>query len=274
MAIPYLTLSNGVPIPAMGLGTYPLRGDEGMAAVRSGLELGYRLIDTAEAYDNEMTVGEGIRQSGVPRAEIFLTTKFNRQWHSVDGVRQAAAGSLRRLGTDYLDLLLIHWPNPGFGMYVEAFRGLLKLLDEGVVRAIGTSNFKPAHLARVLAETGASPQVNQINLTPWVARQPSVAYDSAHGIVTEAWSPIRPAAMLQDPAIVAIARAHDATPAQVVLRWGTRHGYVPIPKSAHADRQAENLASWDLSLSDDDMAVLDALDQGEAGVTDSDTFGH
>jgi len=274
MTIPTLTLSNDVPIPAMGFGTYPMHGGECVAAVRSALELGYRLIDTAEMYGNEQEVGEGIRQSGVPRAEIFITTKFNRNWHSIDGACQAAANSLERLGVDYLDLLLIHWPNPQQGMYVEAFKGLLKLRDEGVIRAVGVSNFKPAHLQKVLDETGASPQVNQINLTPRTARRETVAYDQAHGIVTEAWSPVRSGGVLDDPVVKRIAAAHQATPAQVVLRWDTQHGYLPIPKSAHPTRQAENLASWDLTLSDAEMQQLDGLDRGESEVTDSDHYGN
>ncbi|MDR2930273.1 MAG: aldo/keto reductase [Propionibacteriaceae bacterium] len=273
MIVPRLTLSNGVTIPAMGLGTYPMH-DEATAAVASGLELGYRLIDTAEAYGNEEQVGRGIAASRVPRDQIFITTKFNRAWHSVDGVRQAAQASMRRLGVDYLDMLLIHWPNPGLGRYVEAFEGLLRLLDEGIIKAAGTSNFKPAHLARLHTATGMLPQVNQINLNPWAQRADTVAYHRRHQILTESWSPIRPAALLSDPVILAVAKDHDATPAQVVLRWHTQHGYLPIPKSASPARQAENLASWDLELSEADMAVIDDLDRGEDQVTDSDVYGH
>ena len=258
----------------MGFGTYSLRGAEGVAAVRSALELGYRLIDTAELYGNEVEVGEGWRQSGVAREQVFITTKFNRCWHSVDGACQAAAASLERLGVDYLDLLLIHWPNPDQGMYVEAFKGLLKLLDEGVVRAVGTSNFKPAHLERVREEMGASPHVNQINLTPWAQRRAAVAYHQSHGVLTESWSPIKAAGLLSDPVVTRVAAAHEATPAQVVLRWHTQHGHLPIPKSASPARQAENLASWDLTLSEAEMASLDGLDRGEVGITDSDVYGN
>ncbi|MCL2736012.1 MAG: aldo/keto reductase [Propionibacteriaceae bacterium] len=274
MTIPNFVLSNGVSIPAMGFGTYPLRGPEGVAAVRSALSLGYRLIDTAENYGNEIEVGQGLRESGVAREEVFLTTKFNREWHSVDGARHAAAASMKRLGVDYLDLLLIHWPNPDQDRYIEAFQGLLALLDEGIVRAVGTSNFKPAHLERVRAATGASPHVNQINLTPWAARVPSVEYDDAHHILTESWSPIKPATILADPVVTSVAAAHAATPAQVILRWDYQHGRLAIPKSSHPARQAENLASFDVTLTDADMAALDGLDQGESRVTDSDHFGH
>ena len=271
---PTVTLSHGASIPVLGLGTWPLTGAEGAAAVRSALELGYRLIDTAENYRNEDAVGRGLRDSGVPREEVFLTTKFNREWHSVDGARKAAEASLRRLGVDYLDLLLIHWPNPDQGTYVKAFEGLLKLLDAGVVRAVGTSNFKPSHLADVIDATGTAPDVNQINLNPYATRARSVAYDDEHGIVTEAWSPIKPSSMLGDPVIVGIADAHGKTPAQTVLRWHVQHGYIAIPKSASPDRQRENLEIFDFELGADEVAAIDALDRGEDAVTDSDVFGH
>ncbi len=271
---PTVSLAHGASIPVLGLGTWPLTGAEGAAAVRSALELGYRLIDTAENYRNEDAVGQGLRDSGVPREEVFLTTKFNREWHSVDGARKAAEASLRRLGVDYLDLLLIHWPNPDQGTYVQAFEGLLKLLDAGVVKAVGTSNFKPSHLAEVARTTGTAPDVNQINLNPYAARARSVAYHDEHGIVTESWSPIKSREMLADPVIVGIAEAHGKTPAQAVLRWHVQHGYVAIPKSASPTRQQENLEIFDFDLTADEMTAMDALDRGEDAVTDSDVFGH
>jgi 2,5-diketo-D-gluconate reductase A len=274
MTIPQLTLSNGVPIPALGFGTYPMRDAQATAAVRSALQAGYRLIDTAENYGNEAAVGLGLRQSGVPRQEVFVTTKFNRAWHSVEGVRQAATQSLERLGLDYLDLLLIHWPNPDQDRYVAAFEGLLALREAGIVHAVGTSNFKPAHLERLLAATGALPQVNQINLNPWASRPGPVAYHQAHAIVTESWSPLGRATPLDDPVVGQLARAHQATPAQVVLRWHIQHGYLPIPKSADPARQRQNLDCFGMTLSDVEMAALDGLDRGESTVTDSDIYGH
>lgn len=273
-SVPTIKLAHGAEIPAIGLGTWPLRGAEGAAAVRTAIEAGYRLIDTAENYGNEDAVGQGVRDSGIAREQVFLTTKFNRKWHSTDGARQAAEASLRRLGVDYLDLLLIHWPNPDQGTYVEAFEGLLKLLEAGVVRAIGTSNFKPAHLQKLIDATGEVPDVNQINLNPYATRNASVAFDNEHGIVTEAWSPIKPAEILADPAIAGIAEAHGRSPAQVVLRWDVQHGYLPIPKSATPARQQENLAVFDFELTADEMSAIDALDRGEAHVEDSDRFGH
>jgi 2,5-diketo-D-gluconate reductase A len=271
---PTITLAHGAEIPAIGLGTWPLLADEGAAAVRTAIEAGYRLIDTAENYRNEEAVGQGIRDSGLPREEIFLTTKFNRRWHSVDGARQAAEASLRKLGVDYLDLLLIHWPNPDQGTYVEAFEGLLKLLEAGVLRAVGTSNFKPAHLQRLIDATGTVPDVNQINLNPYATRAATAAFHAEHGIVTESWSPIKPVEMLTDPVIARAAEAHGRTPAQVVLRWHVQHGYIPIPKSASLSRQQENLAVFDFELTPDELAAIDALDRGEAHLVDSDDFGH
>lgn len=272
--VPTITLAHGATLPVIGLGTWPLLGAEGVTAVRTALEAGYRLIDTAENYRNEEEVGQGLRESGVPREEVFLTTKFNRQWHSVDGARQAAEAALARLGVEYLDLLLIHWPNPDQDRYVAAFQGMLELLDEGVVRAVGTSNFKPAHLQRLLDETGQVPDVNQINLNPYAARNAAVAFHAEHGIVTEAWSPLKPAALLSDPVITAIAEAHDRTPAQVVLRWHLQRGIVAIPKSASPARQRENLAVFDFELGADEVSAINGLDRGEAHVTDSDSFGH
>jgi len=271
---PTVTLAHGAVLPVLGLGTWPLRGAEGAAAVRTALEAGYRLIDTAENYRNEDAVGQGLRDSGVPREEVFLTTKFNREWHSVDGARRAAEASLARLGVDYLDLLLIHWPNPDQGRYVEAFEGLLKLLDAGVVRAVGTSNFKPAHLRKVMDASGTVPDVNQINLNPYATRDAAVAFHAEHGIVTEAWSPMKPSSILDEDVITRAAAAHGRTPAQVVLRWHLQRGFVPIPKSASADRQRENLGVFDFELTTAEVDAITALDRGEAGVTDSDSFGH
>lgn len=271
---PHLTLSNGVQMPHLGLGTWPMDDAEAAVAVARALNIGYRLLDTAENYQNEKGVGEGIRKSGVSRAEVFVTSKFNREWHSVAGARQACEASLERLGLDYLDLFLIHWPNPDQDRYVEAFEGLVRLQEAGLVRAIGTSNFKPAHLERLFA-AGFKPQVNQIQLDPYHRRDDLVAIHRARGIVTETWSPIgRGSAMLADPAIVAAAERHGKTPAQVVLRWHVQQGFVPAPKSANPQRLAENLAVFDFALSADEMAALDGLDRPDPAMFDADVFGH
>ena len=271
---PVLTLANGVEMPQLGLGTWPMNDAEAAVAVATALKMGYRLIDTAENYENERGVGEGIRNSGVSRAEVFVTTKFNRKWHSVEGARQACEASLARLGLDYVDLLLVHWPNPDQDRYVEAFQGLVRLLEAGLVRAIGTSNFKPAHLQR-LFDLGLVPHVNQIQLDPYHTRDDLVAIHKARGIVTETWSPLgRGNRMLADPVITAAAARHGRTPAQVVLRWHTQLGYVPTPKSADPVRLAQNLDVFGFSLSDEELAAFGALDRPDPTMLDADSFGH
>ena len=241
---PLITLSNGVEMPRLGLGTWPMNDAEAAETVALALDMGYRLIDTAENYENERGVGEGIRRASVARDEVFVTTKFNRKWHSVDGARRACEASLERLGLDYIDLFLVHWPNPDQGRYLEAFEGLVKLQEAGLVRAIGTSNFKPTHLQR-LFDAGLCPQVNQIHLDPWHARADHVEVHEAHGIVTESWSPLgRANAMLADPAIVDVARHYGRTPAQIILRWHTQLGYVPLPDALVEQIEAYWAASF------------------------------
>ena len=271
---PTVTLLNGVKMPQLGLGTWPMNDAESAMAVATALRMGYRLIDTAENYANERGVGEGIRQSGVNRAEIFVTTKFNRQWHSIAGAREACEASLARLGLDYVDLLLVHWPNPDQNRYVEAFQGLERLLESGLVRTIGTSNFKPAHLQH-LFEEGLLPHVNQIQLDPYHLRNDLVAIHQAKGIVTETWSPLgRGNEMLANPVITRIAEQYEHTPAQVVLRWHTQSGYIPTPKSANPTRLAQNLDSFAFTLSDEDMALLNGLDRPDPDMFDANSFGH
>lgn len=271
---PTVTLADGVEMPALGLGTWPTKGAETADMVARALDMGYRLVDTAENYGNEDGVGEGIRISGVDRKDVFLTTKFNKEWHSVDGPREALSRSLDRLKLDYVDLLLIHWPNPGRGMFVEAFEGMMGLLEAKLVRAVGTSNFLPEHL-QALFDRGFAPHVNQVQLDPYHRRPDIVAVHEDKGIVTEAWSPIgRGGDMLSDPAITAIAEAHGKTPAQVVLRWHIEHGFVPVPKSANPDRMAQNLDVFGFELSADQMAALDDLDRPDPDMLDPLTFGH
>ena len=271
---PTVILANGVKMPQIGLGTWPMNDSEAAVTVAQAIGLGYRLIDTAENYENERGVGEGVRAAGVDRSEIFLTTKFNRKWHSIDGARQACEASLQRLGLDYIDLLLVHWPNPDQDRYVEAFQGLVRLQEAGLVRAIGTSNFKPAHLQR-LFDLGLVPQVNQIQLDPYHRRDDLLAIHRQRGILTETWTPLgRRNAMLADPAITAIAERHARTAAQIVLRWHVQQGFVPTPKSSDPGRLAENLNIFDFRLSADEMAVLDRLDRPDPTMFDADSFGH
>ena len=272
---PTVQLIHGSAIPVLGFGTSPLQGAAAATAVRTAIETGYRLIDTAENYHNEDAVGRGIRESGVDRAELFVTSKFNRQWHSVAGVQRAHEASLDRLGLDYLDLLLVHWPNPDQDHYVDAVRGLGELLDSGALGAIGTSNFKPAHLQRVLDETGIVPDVNQIQLNPYTTREASRAFDAEHQIVTESYSPIGANSDLRsDPVINEVARHHGKSAAQVILRWHVQLGLVPIPKSGNPDRMAENFDIFDFELADADLDAITRLDRGENQATDSDVFGH
>lgn len=269
-----VALAGGVQLPQMGLGTWPMNDDEAAVAVKSALQIGYRHLDTAENYRNEVGVGQGIRDSGVAREEIFVTTKFNKEWHSVEGARTACEASLKRLGLDYVDLLLIHWPNPAQDRYVQAFEGLLKLRDAGLVRAVGVSNFKVAHLQK-LFDAGLTPQVNQIELSPTRPRKELVALHRAHGIVTESWSPLdRGGDLLNADSIQKAAAAHGVTPAQVVLRWHVQQGLVAIPKSADPERQRLNLDVFGFALSAAEMAAIDALEQPEPKLLDADRFGH
>ena len=267
-------LANGVEMPAIGLGTWPMKDAEAAVAIAEAIKLGWRHVDTAEAYGNERGVGEALRRCGVARAEIFVTSKFNRKWHSVKGVRAACEASLQRLGLDYIDLFLIHWPNPDQGRYVEAYEGLVEVLKAGLVRAIGVSNFKPTHLQK-LFDRGFVPHVNQVQIDPYVRRDALVALHGEKGIVTESWSPIgRGGALLADPALIAAADAHGRSPGQIVLRWHIEHGLVPLPKSSNPVRQAENLAVFDFELTADERKALDALGRPNSQTLDSDVFGH
>jgi 2,5-diketo-D-gluconate reductase A len=269
-------LLHGAELPRLGFGTSPMNDDDAERAVAVAIQAGYRLVDTAENYGNETGVGRALAASGVPREELFVTTKFNRRWHGADLVGQALDGSLQRLGLDYVDLLLVHWPNPDQDRYVDAWRGLSRLLQDGRLRAIGTSNFKPAHLDRLIDETGVTPDLNQIQLNPYTTREESRAYDSGHGIVTQSWSPLggRRDNVLEDPTVTEVARKYDRAPAQVVLRWHLQLDLAVIPKSSDPGRIRSNSAVFDFTLDDADMAAISGLDQGEAAATDSDTFGH
>jgi 2,5-diketo-D-gluconate reductase A len=275
-AAPTVRLLHGADLPQLGLGTSPMDDAQSEKVVADAIAAGYRLIDTAENYRNEVGVGRGIRASGVPREELFVTTKFNKRWHGRDLAAQAYQASLDRLGLDYLDLLLIHWPNPDQDRYVQAFQGLADLLAAGRVRAIGTSNFKPAHLDRVIAETSVVPDVNQIQLSPAIARSEARAYHGAHGIVTESWSPLgrQGIDVLNQPVITGIAQEIDRTPAQVILRWNVELGLVAIPKSADPVRLRQNIDIFDFTLTPQQVADISALDHGESVAVDSEAFGH
>jgi 2,5-diketo-D-gluconate reductase A len=274
-AVPTITLANGIAMPALGLGTSPMGDEETEATVTAALRTGYRLVDTAENYGNESGVGRGIRASGVDRDEVFVTTKFNERWHGFEEAQQAFANSAERLGLDRIDLLLIHWPVPRKDRYVAAWRGLVKLFEDGKVRAIGVSNFKPAHIDRLLDETGVAPHVNQVQLDPRTGRADQRSYHAAHGIVTESYSPIgQGGGLLAEPTIADVARRRSKTPAQVVLRWHVQLGLIPIPKTSKPHRLVENIDVFDFELSSDEMDEITALDRHGEGAVDSDRSGH
>ncbi|MFJ7751709.1 aldo/keto reductase [Arthrobacter sp. NPDC097144] len=273
ISVPVLPLRSGAAIPQIGLGTWPLDDDEAARVVETAVGLGYRHFDTAENYRNEKGVGAGLRRSGIDRADAFITTKFNKEWHSYDGVRRALDASTQRLGTEYVDLLLIHWPNPGLDQYVDAFRGMRAAQEEGLVRAVGVSNFKPAHLQK-LADAGLVPEVNQVQLDPYRPRRDVRAANDELGIVTEAWSPLgKGTSLLEEALLKDLAAKYGKTPAQVVLRWDVQSGIVTIPKSANPQRLAENLDIFDFELDPGEMSALEGLETG-LPVTDSDSFGH
>lgn len=273
---PTIPLPNGARMPRLGLGTWPLDDREVEEAVAQAIGIGYRLIDTAFNYGNEVGVGRGIAASGVKREDLFVTTKLNKEDHGVDEVQRAFERSATKLDVDYIDLLLIHWPNPAQDRYVDAYHGLVKLLEDHRVSAIGLSNFKPAHVDRVREATGVTPDVNQIELDPTRTRPVERAHLEEHGIVCEAWSPLggQHAGLREHPTIAAIAQKRDRTPAQIVLRWHMELGNVTVPKSADPERQRQNLDIFDFALTPDELAEISGLDRGGEGVTDSDEFGH
>jgi 2,5-diketo-D-gluconate reductase A len=271
--VPTLTFNNGVQIPQLGFGVFQVPPDEVIAPVQTALEAGYRLIDTAAMYGNEDGVGTAIVQSGVPRDEIFITTKLNNPDHGYDETLKAFDASMSKLGIDVLDLYLIHWPLPKRNNYVDTWKAFEKLYADGRVRSIGVSNFAIKHLNRLAAETDVKPVANQIELHPGLPQLEMRAFHAEHEILTEAWSPIgQGQGLLEDRTIGAIAERVDRSPAQVVLRWHVQHGNVVIPKSVTPSRIKENIAVFDFELSDEDMAALtDLTGTGRIG-PDPETF--
>jgi 2,5-diketo-D-gluconate reductase A len=271
--VPSLTFNNGVQIPQLGFGVFQVPPAEVIEPVLTALEEGYRLIDTAAMYGNEEGVGTAIAQSGVPRDEIFITTKLNNPDHGYDATLKAFDTSMSKLGIDVLDLYLIHWPQPKRNSYVETWKAFEKLYADGRVRSIGVSNFAIGHLRRLAAETDVKPVANQIELHPGLPQLELRAFHAEHEILTEAWSPIgQGQGLLEDPTIGAIAGRAGRSPAQVVLRWHIQHGNITIPKSVTPSRIKENLAVFDFELSDEDMAALtDLTGTGRIG-PDPETF--
>lgn len=258
-ASPMIVLNDGVEIPQLGFGVYKVPPDEAEAVVATALEVGYRHIDTAKLYDNEEGVGRAVRSSGIPRDEIFVTTKVWNDDHGYDEALRAFDASMGRLGLDVLDLLLIHWPCPAQDRYVETWRALERLREDGRVRSIGVSNFHIHHLHRLLAETSVVPSINQVELHPLLPQEELRMFDAAHGIATEAWSPLARGALLDDPTIGAIAARIDRTPTQVVIAWHLALGNVVIPKSVTPARIAENFAVLDIELTVDDVEAITSI---------------
>jgi 2,5-diketo-D-gluconate reductase A len=255
-----MQLNDGNEIPPLGLGTYPLKDAAAVQAVAAAIDLGYRHVDTAVNYRNEEAVGRGVAASRTPRDQVQIATKLPGRDHGFDETLASFEGSRAALGVDYIDLYLIHWPNPSVGKYVDTWRAMIELRDRGLVRSIGVSNFTEEFLSRVIDETGVTPAVNQIELHPYFPQAELRGFHAAAGIVTGAWSPLgKGSGVRTESAIVAASTAHGVTPAQVVLRWHVQLGSVPIPKSGDPARQQQNLDVFGFELTDDEMAAITAL---------------
>ena len=266
-SVPAIELNDANTIPQLGFGVFQIEPSETARAVATALDIGYRHIDTAQMYANERGVGEAIRALGLPRGEVFVTSKLNNGFHRPDDARRAFDGTLEALGFDYVDLFLIHWPLPTLygGDFVSTWQVLEELAAEGRARSIGVSNFQVAHLERLAAACDVVPAVNQVELHPYFANAEVRAYCAAHDIAVEAWAPIAQGKVLGDRVIGEIAQTVGRTPAQVVLRWHVQHGHIVFPKSVTPARVAENFAIFDFELDAEAMARIDALDRGEAG---------
>jgi 2,5-diketo-D-gluconate reductase A len=265
--VPSIQLNDGNEIPQLGFGVFQIEPRDTVEAVTRALKVGYRHIDTAEMYGNEKEVGEAVRDSGLDRADVYVTSKLNNSFHRPDDARRAFDETLSVLGFDYVDLFLIHWPLPTLydGDYVSTWRTLEEFKEGGRTRSIGVSNFQVEHLEQLAAETETVPAVNQIELHPYFQNTEVRAYGDSHGIATEAWSPIAQGAVLDDPVLAQIAERAGRSPAQVVLRWHIQHGYIVFPKSTTPERIRENLELFDFELDSGEMERIDGLDRGEGG---------
>lgn len=272
LTIPAVTLNDGQSFAELGLGTYNLRGEEGIEAIVSAIASGYRLLDTAVNYENEREVGEAIRRADVDRDALIVTSKIPGRQHGRTEAVDSIRGSLDRLGLERIDLQLIHWPNPSVGKYLDTWRGMIDAREQGLVRSIGVSNFTEAMLTELIDATGVVPAVNQVELHPYFPQEPLRAFHAEHGIRTESWSPLaRRSDLLAEQLITDLAAIHDATPTQVVLRWHTQLQSTPIPKSADADRQRENADVFGFTLTDDQVAAISGLERGRLWDGDPET---
>ena len=265
--VPTIDLNDGNTIPQLGFGVFQIPPDDTADAVKTALDIGYRHIDTAEMYQNEKGVGDGIRNSGLDRSEVFITSKLNNGFHKPDDARRAFDHTLSALGFDYVDLFLIHWPLPTLygGDYVSTWKTLEEFKKDGRARSIGVSNFQVEHLTRLAQETETVPAVNQIEVHPYFVNNEVRVYGQQHGIETEAWSPIAQGKVLDDPVITRIAEAAGKSPAQVVLRWHIQRGDIVFPKSVTPQRIKDNFALFDFELGQDDVDAITTLDQGDSG---------
>ncbi|MBV9640831.1 MAG: aldo/keto reductase [Mycobacteriaceae bacterium] len=265
--VPSITLNDGNTIPQLGFGVFQIEPDTTATAVRSALEIGYRHIDTAEMYGNEKEVGQGVRDAGLDRGEVFITSKLNNGYHLPDDARRAFDATLSALASDYVDLFLIHWPLPTLydGDFVSTWNVLEEFAKDGRARSIGVSNFQPAHLDRLAKGSQTVPAANQIEVHPYLTNDAVRGYCREHGIAVEAWSPIAQGKVLDDEVIAGIAEMHDKTPAQIVLRWHIQRGDIVFPKSVSPERMKSNFDIFDFSLNDDNMTAITGLDRGEAG---------
>ncbi len=267
--VPTIELNDGVRIPQLGFGVFQIDPNETADAVKTALDIGYRHIDTAEMYRNEKGVGQAIRDAGLDRAEVFITSKLNNGFHKPDDARRAFDKTLGALNSDYVDLFLIHWPLPTLygGDFVSTWKVLEEFARDGRARSIGVSNFQPAHLDRLADETDTVPSVNQIEVHPYFGNEQVRAYGREHGIITEAWSPIAQGEVLDNPVINRIANARGKSPAQVVLRWHIQRGDVVFPKSVTPERIKSNFELFDFDLDNSDMDAMSGLDKHESGRT-------
>lgn len=271
MKAPLMTMNDGHQIPAVGLGTYQIRGGEGLDQILTAIQDGYRLLDTSTNYDSEGIVGEAIRRSGVPRSEFFVTTKLPGKYHHYEDALMMIQESLFRMGLDYFDLYLIHWPLPKRGLYVEAWKAMVTAQKLGLIRSIGVSNFEPEHLDKIIDETGVTPAINQIEIHPYWVQERMVKANQERRIITEAWSPLgRVSDALKEAVITELAEKYGKTSAQIILRWHAQRGIIPIPKSRNLQHQRENLAIFDFELTQTEIERINLLEKADGRIEGQD----